>query len=110
MQYLVTINKKSPMHHLWRNSHQFKARFLNTLFTYNKAKGQYEAQGSLVHIGRLMRHPHVHVTVLTAPTGNVTPIESTSQESDSEPKGKGILDKFSDLFKDTETETNEDNE
>lgn len=76
MQYLATIKKKSPMHNLWRKNAPahiaHKVRFLDTLFTFNKATGEYQAQGELVNLGRLMRHPHVHVVTLTEPVGEVT--------------------------------------
>ena len=69
MQHFVTINKKSPVHKLWRTNNIHRAKYLDTLFTFNKVSGQYEATGNFPEIGKLMKSPHIHVDIISAPIG-----------------------------------------
>lgn len=86
MQYVATIKKKSPMHSLWRASKQHKARFLNTLFVFNKPTGEYIAKGDLPELGRLMRHPHVRVDVMSESVEDVTTPAVQTQDPPEETK------------------------
>lgn len=71
MQYIATIKKPSAIHTLWRGQHLHKVDFQDTLFTYDVRTDQYVAKGELPNLGRLMRHPHVHIVVVTEPVGEV---------------------------------------